>query len=205
MSKKNLRFLSALTAAAVAVCAALVLTPETHGGNFLLTRAAARQQKGIVCLGMPFVEEQYDKMGDRTTVKVHPILVKEFPSREIGIFADFSYPGHAFSKPAKITLGFVHAALSETLSSDFSSKHELTLIIGGEQIPLGQMSYKNKEDTGLRGKVQLETMSVEVEPSVFVRLANASQATVRLGQTELTLEDKQLKALQKIVERAKLN
>lgn len=205
MSKKNLSFLSAATALAIAVCAALLLAPETRGGNFFLARAAAaQQQKGIVCLGLPYVEEQYDKMGDKTTVKFHPVLVKEFPSREIGVFADFSYPGHAFSKPVKITLGFVHAALSETLNSNFTSR-DLTLIIGGEQIPLGQMVYKNKEESGLRGKIQLETMSLELQPSVFVRLANATQATVRLGQTEFTLEDKQLKALRKIVERAKLN
>lgn len=205
MSKKNLRFPIAATALALIVCAALAFAPETRVGEHLLASAAAQQQKGIVCLGLPFVEEQYDKMGDKTTVKFHPILVKEFPSREIGIFADFSYPGHDFSKPAKITLGFVHAALSETLNSNFSSGRDLTLIIGGEQIPLGQMAYKNKEESGLRGKIQLETMSVELQPSVFVRLANASQATVRLGQTEFTLGDKQLKALQKIVERAKLN
>lgn len=206
MSKKNLRFPVIATAAAIAaVCMLLGLAPETRvGGGFFVARAATRQ-KGIVCLSTPFVEELYDKMGDKTTVKFHPILVKEFPSREIGIFADFSYPGHTFSKPSKITLGFVHAVLSETLSSDFPSKHDLTLTIGGEPVPLGQMAYKSKEETGLRGKVQLETMSLELEPSVFVRLANATQATVRLGQTEFNLEDKQLKALRNMVERAKLN
>jgi hypothetical protein len=207
MSKKNLGFLIAATAVAITVCAALALAlaPETRVGDFPLARASAHPQKGISCLGMAFVEDQYDKMGDKTTVKFNPILVKEFPAREICVFADFSYPGHNFSKPSKVTLGFVHAALAETLSSDFSSKHDLTLTIGGEQVALGQMSYKNKEESGLRGKVQLETMSLELQPAVFVRLANASQATIRLGQTEFTLEDKQLKALKKIAERAQLN
>jgi hypothetical protein len=205
MSKKNLRFLSAATAFALTVFTALAFAPETRDGNFILARAAA-QQRGIVCLDTAFLEEQYDKMGDRTTVKFNPVRVKDLPaSREIGVFADFSYPGHNFSAPAKITLGFVHAALAETLNSDFASNRNLTLTIGGEQIPLGQMGYDKKEKTGLAGKIQLEIMSVEVQPSVFVRLARATQATVRLGQTEFNLEDKQLKELRKIVERARLN
>ena len=204
MSKKNLRYISSATALLI-VCAAFLLAPESRAGDPLRARASAHPQKGIACLGTPFVEDQYDKMGEKTVVKFNPILVKEFASREICVFADFSYPGHNFSKPSKVTLGFVHAALSETLNSDFSSNHNLTLTIGGEQVPLGQMSYKNKEESGLRGKVQLETMSLEVQSAVFVRLANASQATVRLGQTEFVLEDKHLKALKKIVDRAQLN
>jgi hypothetical protein len=201
MSKKNFRYLSTATALFIA-CAALSLAPETRVGDLLGARASA--QKGIACAGTAFVEDQYDKMGDRTVVKFNPILVKEFPSREICVFADFSYPGHDFSKPSKVTLGFVHAALAETLSSDFSTKHDLTLTIGGEQVAQGQMSYKHKEEAGLLGKVQHETMSLELQPAVFVRLANASQATVRLGQTEFTLDDKHLKALKKIAERAQL-
>ncbi|HYH83927.1 MAG TPA: hypothetical protein VEX60_00505 [Pyrinomonadaceae bacterium] len=204
MSNKNFRFLRAALAVALLLCAALALVPETRVGDLLHTSASARQ-RGIACMGTPFVEDLYDKMGDKTTVKFNPILVKEFPSREICVFADFSYPGHDFSKPSKITLGFVHAALSETLNSGFSSKHDLTLTIGGEQVALGTTSYKNKEETGLRGKVQHETMSLEVQSAVFLRLANASQATVKLGETEFTLDDKQLKALKKIADRAQLN
>jgi hypothetical protein len=199
MSKKNLKLQSvALVAGLFVVFAFGVTAAAAQGGE---------QRKGIICLALPFVNEDYDKMGDKTVVKfVSPMLVKEFPSREIGIFAEFSYPGHSASAPAqKMTLGFVHAVLGDTLNPSFSGDHGLSVTVGGEQISLGQTTYASKEQNGLRGKIQVETMSVEVQPSVFVRIANASAATVHLGQTEFNLEESQLKALRNMAQRAKIN
>lgn len=199
MSKKILKPRAA--ALSVALFAAFAL----YGGGVAAPAQEGGLKKGIVCMSVAFPEDLYDKAGDRTVVKFNPVLVKEIPpSREIGVFADFSYPGHNFAKPSALTLGFVHAALGETLNSDFSSNHGLTLTIGGEQIPLGDTSYNKKEETTLRGKVQIETMSLEVQSAVFTRIVNASSVGVKLGQTEFTLDEGQLNALRKIAKRAQL-
>ena len=203
MSKKNLKLQSVALAAGLFVIFALSVARV----GVATTAAQGEQKKGIICLALPFINEEYDKMGDKTVVKfISPVLVKEFPSREIGVFADFSYTGHSASGPAqKMTLGFVHAVLGDTLNPSFSGDHNLSVTVGGEQIPLGQTAYANKEQSTLRGKVQVETMSVEVQPSVFTRIANASTVAVRLGQTEFNLEDAQLKALRNMAQRARIN
>jgi hypothetical protein len=202
MSKKNLKLQSVALAAGLFVIFALGVARV----GVATTAAQGEQKKGIICLALPFINEEYDKMGDKTVVKfISPVLVKEFPSREIGVFADFSYPGHTAAPAQKMTLGFVHAILGDTLNPSFSGDHSLNVTVGGEQIPLGQTSYANKEQSTLRGKVQVETMSVEVQPSVFTRIANASTVAVRLGQTEFNLEDAQLKALRNMAQRARIN
>ncbi len=178
------------------ICASILCT------MIFLTATAQSDQPKTVFVKEPLIVEDYDKFDQKTTVRLHPLTVKEGLLDEFGIYAGFTYPGQTFSTPKTVTLGFAYTSVSEAYAPRFDKSRDLILLLDGERVPLGTAEYDKNSAATLIGTMHIETMKLHLPLPAFARIANARTVEARLGSFEMKLEEKHMQGLRQVLARA---
>lgn len=128
---------------------------------------------------------EYDEKSDTTKVTLNPIILVSRRHEELRLGAFSAYPGKARATPKEVALVFI------SLTSAPSTKYEsaqLTIIAGGERFRCGQTQRTTQSNKG----VFMESLTAVVPFETFVKVARASDVTVKLGITEVKLNPKQV-------------
>ena len=128
------------------------------------------------------VNVEYDPGQDITKITLNPFVLISRKQEELRMGAVTAYQGKTKITPKEIALLFM--SLSATDDSRYESARKLTLIINDEPFALGETSRSRQIQNG----VFIDTMVLKISTDVFVRLAQAKTARVKLGMTEVALK-----------------
>ena len=164
------------------------------GWSVLGTAQSAASSKGQDKVN---VYRNYDKSKQLTTTQTETMLIHGPHLHSGGRFqtgsgltmrAFYSYPGETPVKPESVTLWFFS---SENFDA-FKDERDLTIKADDEVFRLGKMDYGHPPDR----HSHFESLSMSIPAEVFIRIANAKNVQVRLGEDEFDLNKQQLRNLQ---------
>ena len=129
---------------------------------------------------------EYDEKSDTTKVTLNPIILVSRRHEELRLGAFSAYPGKDRATPKEVALVFI--SLTSAPSTKYESARQLTIIADGERFKCGQTQRTTQSNKG----VFMESLTAVVPFETFVKVARASDVTVKLGITEVKLNPKQV-------------
>lgn len=127
------------------------------------------------------VSVQYDPQQNITKITLNPFILISRKQEELRLGAVTAYQGKAKTYPKEVALLFI--SLSSADTNKYESARKLTLTIDGERFPLGVMSHSKQAQKG----IFIETMMLNIPTDLFLRLARAKTAAIKLGFTDVAL------------------
>lgn len=129
---------------------------------------------------------EYDDKTDTTKITLNPIILVSRRHEELRLGAFSAYQGKARATPKEVALVFI--SLTSAPSTKYESARQLTIIADAERFRCGQAQRTTQSEKGLF----MESLMAVVTFETFVKVARASEVTVKLGITEVKLNPEQV-------------
>jgi hypothetical protein len=165
------------------------------------------------------VESIYDKGKDQTTVYLRPMTLRYvkssieariinegrtdfLPAEVLSLTTYFKSPGKVFVKPQFVVIGFRSFALDKT---PYTNDRGLTVTLDGSAENLDSMEIvEHRIDERMSAgsmRYVVESLELPIPYESFLRITKARKAAMRLGGTELQLQNEHLEAFRDLISR----
>ncbi|MDQ3819832.1 MAG: hypothetical protein M3362_19455 [Acidobacteriota bacterium] len=139
------------------------------------------------------IETTFDQAKNITTVRLGRMRVLDTANfLELTLF--YTYPGQTPATPKNVALGI----MARTPDGHFSNKRELVVKADKYILKFGQMELLQNIPFG-GGSTQV--LATTVPYDVFLRIANAKNIEMKLGDVEFLIKDDQLEAIRDLASR----
>ena len=156
----------------------------------LILSAAEGQVRQGGAIGQPQIEHNYDRFKDQTAVRLKPRPIRQIarPREELSLSVEAVYKGENPARPKEVSLIFDSVAEHYV----YHNEADAVFIVDGKRIDAGTAYMMDALPSPNLIKM---TLKLTIPLDTFTKIANGKDVEMKLGTTELHLEEKDLAAL----------